>query len=187
MERYIYLVFTDTGTYFTRLIKFFTKRPYNHASLSMDADLYHVYSFGRKNIRNPFEGGFVREEMGNEFFHSARATIYRCSVTEEQYQKTRQLITRFDEQRDQYKYNLLGLFAIALKKQWSRKNAFCCSQFVAFVLEEAGIIRFEKSISLVTPQDLSELTSMDAVFEGELADYLNRETIMYVGNKLSAI
>ena len=187
MERHIFIVFTDTGTYFTRLIKFFTKRPYNHASLSLDAGLYHVYSFGRKNIRNPFKGGFVREEMGNEFFHSARATIYCCSVTEEQYQKTRQLITRFEEQRDQYKYNLLGLFAIALNKNWYRKNAFCCSQFVAYVLKEAGISSFEKSISLVTPQDLSELSSLHAVFEGVLADYLNRETIVYVNNKLSAI
>ncbi len=187
MERYIYLVFTDTGTYFTKLIKLFTKRQYNHASLSMDAELYNVYSFGRKNIRNPFNGGFVREDMGNELFQTASATIYRCCVTEEQYHRIKQLMSKFEQQSDQYRYNLLGLFAIMLKKQWNRKNAFFCSQFVALVLEEVGITKFKKSVSLVTPQDLSQLTPMDAIFEGKLSDYLNKETVIYQYNRLFTV
>ena len=38
-EKKIYILLTDTGTLFTRLIKIFTKKPYNHASISFDAEL----------------------------------------------------------------------------------------------------------------------------------------------------
>lgn len=31
----IYILLTDTGTLFTRLIKLYTKKPYNHASISL--------------------------------------------------------------------------------------------------------------------------------------------------------
>ena len=57
----IYIVLSQTGTWFSRAIKFFTKDPYNHASISLDKELNHMYSFGRKKVNNPLRGGFVRE------------------------------------------------------------------------------------------------------------------------------
>ncbi|MFD2679180.1 hypothetical protein [Bacillus seohaeanensis] len=38
-EKKIYLLFTDTGTLFTKLIKLYTKKPFNHVSLSFDHQL----------------------------------------------------------------------------------------------------------------------------------------------------
>ncbi|USK36883.1 hypothetical protein LIS77_13090 [Cytobacillus firmus] len=63
----IYILLTDTGTLFTRLIKLYTKKPYNHASISIDPELKEVYSFGRKTAKNPFIGGFVKEISEENF------------------------------------------------------------------------------------------------------------------------
>ena len=53
IEKKIYILLTDTGTLFTNLIKLYTKKPYNHASISFDSKLSEVYSFGRKTARKP--------------------------------------------------------------------------------------------------------------------------------------
>lgn len=55
-EKKVYLLLTDTGTFFTKLIKLYTKKPYNHASISFDSELSEVYSFGRKRLEIPSSG-----------------------------------------------------------------------------------------------------------------------------------
>src|SRR5690554_5588184 len=83
-EKTFYIILTDTGTFFTRMIKLYTKKPYNHASISFDSILKDVYSFGRKTPRNPFIGGFVKEDITGGIFKQARCAIYSCTATEEQ-------------------------------------------------------------------------------------------------------
>ena len=62
-ENKVYILLTDTGSLLTKLIKLYTKKPYNHASISFDFELSEVYSFGRKKVENPFHGGFVKEKI----------------------------------------------------------------------------------------------------------------------------
>lgn len=51
-EGKIYLLLSDTGTVLTKLIKTYTKMPYNHASIAFDSKLREVYSFGiNANLR----------------------------------------------------------------------------------------------------------------------------------------
>ncbi|MEM5591749.1 hypothetical protein AAHH67_08270 [Niallia circulans] len=69
-ERKVYIILTDTGTLFTRCIKFFTRKPHNHASISFDPQLNEVYSFGRRKPSNPFIGGFVKENVQHSFFET---------------------------------------------------------------------------------------------------------------------
>ena len=59
----IYVVLSDTGSVLTRLIGFYTKSRYNHCSISFDPEFKSLYSFGRKQPRNPFIGGFVEESF----------------------------------------------------------------------------------------------------------------------------
>src|SRR5690554_467422 len=63
VEHHIYILLTDTGTLFARLIKRFTDAPYNHASIAFDAELKELFSFGRKNPTNPWDVGFVEENV----------------------------------------------------------------------------------------------------------------------------
>lgn len=50
----IYVLLTNTGTLFSKTIRWYTKNMLNHASIAFDSDLNEVYSFGRKNPSNPF-------------------------------------------------------------------------------------------------------------------------------------
>jgi hypothetical protein len=171
-ERKVYLLLTDTGTLFTRMIKLYTKKPYNHSSIGFDHQLLEVYSFGRKRPKNPFIGGFIKENTQTGLFKQAKCAIYSCTITEDQFQKMNDFIREIEEQNHNYRYNLLGLFAIALNKNIQRKRAFFCSQFVATVLQKSEIIDFRKPISLVTPNDLHESPLFQLVYQGNLVNYL---------------
>jgi hypothetical protein len=175
-EKKIYLLLSDTGTMFTRLIKSYTRKPYNHASIAFDADLKEVYSFGRKTARNPFIGGFVREDMDSALFTQADCAIYSLTVTNDDLQKMHRFIQLIAENKDFYRYNLIGLFGVLVKKPIKRKNAFFCSQFVASVLKESNAINFDKDLSLVQPTDLLRSSDFELVYEGRLKDYQHKES-----------
>lgn len=172
----VYLLLTDTGTMFTRMIKLYTKKPYNHASIVFDEHFTEVYSFGRKRPRNPFIGGFVNEDLRHDLFKNARCAIYSFDATAMQIEKMKVFIKKIEIEKHRYRYNLLGLITFIINKPYHRKHAFFCSEFVAQVLEEGGISRFEKPISLVSPNDLQSLKNLQLEFEGQLADLLVRDS-----------
>ena len=174
IEKKIYILLTDTGTLFTKLIKLYTKKPYNHASISFDSELSEVYSFGRKTARNPFIGGFVKEDVDKGLFKEANCVVYALTVNEVQLQKMNRYIKEIEAQKGEYRYNLLGLLGFLLNKPIQRKKAFFCSQFVATVLKECNIIDFGKSPSLVAPNDLQKVSKCQLVYEGELKAYPNK-------------
>lgn len=169
-ERKVYILLSDTGTLFTRLIKLYTKHDHNHASISFDPTFTEVYSFGRKRPRNPFIGGFVKENIQNALFKNASCEIYSCTVTEEQYQRMRQFIDKVEYQKHLYKYNFLGLIAIVLNKQLNRDYAYFCSEFVGTVINKGNLVEFQKPLSFVSPHDLQQLKNFQLEFRGRLAD-----------------
>ncbi|WP_188455947.1 hypothetical protein [Virgibacillus oceani] len=169
----VYILLTDTGTIFTRMIKFYTKKPYNHASISFDSKLDEVYSFGRKNVNNPFIGGFVIENIKESIFKEATCAVFCCPITGLQKRKMGQFIQKIKQNEHLYHYNFLGLFAVILNKQLRRENAFFCSQFVASVLKESDTINFSKPLSLITPHDLQESPGFQLVYKGKLRNYLS--------------
>ncbi|WP_338470575.1 hypothetical protein R4Z10_17580 [Niallia sp. XMNu-256] len=173
-ERNIYILLTDTGTWFSRMIKIYTKAPYNHASISLDEKLEEMYSFGRKVYYNPLSAGFVKEGVNHGVFFykkDTKCTVYKLVVSETQYERLTNNIGRFNSLKDQYRYNLLGIMAIVVNKRLIRKNAFTCSQFVASMLVTSGIHHFEKYVELVTPEDITKITRLELVYEGKLRDY----------------
>lgn len=92
------------------MIKLYTKKTYNHASIAFDSDLSELYSFGRKKARNPFVGGFVKEDSKSDLFTQADCAIYLLSVTEGRMHKMNLYIQQIEAQKKQYRYNFLGLF-----------------------------------------------------------------------------
>lgn len=170
-EKKIYILLTDTGTVFTKMIKSFTKKPHNHASIAFDADLKEVYSFGRKTPRNPFVGGFVREDINSVLFRQADCAIYSLTISNDDYHKMYRYIKGIECQKECYRYNLLGLIGVLLNKPIKRKNAFFCSQFVATVLDESMSTNFGKDLSLVEPSDILLAADFELVFEGRLREY----------------
>lgn len=170
---FIYILLTDTGTLFTRLIKLFTRAPMNHASLALDRELEEVYSFGRKNQRNPLSCGFVKEDMTSTLFGRATCALFSCEVNRDTYEKIRLRIQEFQENEQRYKYNLIGLFGVLVNKSINRKYAYFCTQFVATVLEDNGIQLSSKSSALVTPGDIERAQALRPLYQGSLNQYMN--------------
>ena len=174
-DRNVYILLTDTGTLFTKLVKLYTKKPYNHASISFDSTLSEVYSFGRKVSWNPLIGGFVKEDVKKGLFKRADCVLYSLEVNDDQIQKLHEYIDVMKAEKEEYRYNLFGLLGFLLNKPIKRKKAFFCSQFVASLLNECNIFEFEKSPSLIAPNDLQQIPSCQFVYEGELRKYHNEE------------
>lgn len=175
MERKVFLVLSDTETLFTRIIKLYTKKRYNHASLSFDPKLCEMYSFGRKKPKNPFIGGFVKESSETGLLKQAQCVIYSRSITETQYQKMMDFIHSIEKQQDKYRYNFLGLLAIPFNKTLYRERAYFCSQFVAAVLMEGQVIQLAKPLSHITPYELALQPCFQQIYEGGMWNYLGRE------------
>lgn len=170
----IYVLLTDTGTLFTRMIKLFTKVPLNHASISFDRGLTEVYSFGRKQQNNPWIGGFVKENMSSKMFGQAACAVYRCTVSKTTYEQIHNHIREIEKNEHLYRYNFIGLFGVLFNKRIHRKNAYFCTQFVATVLKENGIEVSCKPPDLVTPADIEQAPTLSLVYRGCLQDYLDR-------------
>jgi hypothetical protein len=131
-----------------------------------------VYSFGRKSAKNPFIGGFVREDIDSVIFRQADCALYSLNITAAEFQKMYQYIQEIASEKEKYRYNFIGLFGVLFQKPIKRKNAFFCSQFVASVLKVSKVIDFEdEELSLVKPSDLTHLANFELVFEGGLNDY----------------
>lgn len=170
-ERSIFLLLTDTETMLTRMIKSYTRQPYNHASIAFDAELTEVYSFGRKVVNNPFIGGFVREDLHSVIFEQATCAVYSLKVSQEEYRRMYRFIHAIAAQQEQYRYNFIGLFGVMFNTPIRRKYAFFCSQFVASVLMEGQVSDAAKDPSLVEPSELPYTANFELIFEGKIQDY----------------
>lgn len=170
----IYILLTNTGTVFTRLLGLCSQTPYNHSSIAFDIDLNELYSFGRRKPRNPFIGGFVREDIRSGLYALRQGTLcslYEFEVTAEQYELIGHNVREFEVEKEKYSYSLIGVMGVALKKPINRKYSYFCSQFIATVLERSGVNLFDKPPGLVTPEDFRQHADATLIYEGMLAEY----------------
>lgn len=170
-ERTVYFLFTDTGTYLSRAINYCTKQTLNHVSIAFDDDLQEVYSFGRKRPRNPFIGGFVKEDIRSDFLKDANCAVYKYHIPEADCERVLLKIKEFEEQQDNYKYNFIGLIGVLLQIEINRENALFCSQFVATVLQETEAFQFTKPTCFMTPADIRNQAGLELIYRGKLGDY----------------
>ena len=170
----IYIVLTYSGTFLSRCIKTYTGEPYSHVSVSLNVKLNNMYSFGRKYYKNPFIGGFVEESINKGVygkFKNTTCAVYSLKINEIQYNNLRNLLYKFEINRERYGYNLLGLLGVILNTPIKRKYKFFCSQFVATLLDYSGLHIFNKPASLVSPKDFRYCSKMTLIYEGRLNDY----------------
>ncbi|WP_342028656.1 hypothetical protein [Oceanobacillus limi] len=173
-QKVVYVLLTDTGTVFTKLIQKFTNAPYNHASIVFDENLDEIYSFGRKSPRNPLLAGFIKEDVyfgTYRYFDNTRCLLLKMEVPLKEYLRIRNEIQGFRNQKDIYSYNLLGLVGVAVRRPIHQRNKYFCSQFVAEVFEKSGLNLWELPSALVTPNHFLMHPRFEIVYEGRLYDY----------------
>ncbi|URN96610.1 MAG: hypothetical protein NAG76_10460 [Candidatus Pristimantibacillus lignocellulolyticus] len=170
-ERELYIVLTNTGTVLANVISYCTKEHLSHVSIAFDSDLREVYSFGRKYQRNPFIGGFIREDITGPVFLRSQCAIYRIKVSQQSYDTIRTQIDHFIHYSHHYHYNFLGMIAVYFNIPWDRRNHYFCSQFVSTILLNAELELFNKETTLVTPGDFLD-AQLELIYRGRLRSYL---------------
>ncbi|MGY3778528.1 hypothetical protein [Isobaculum melis] len=170
----IYIVLTKTNSQFGRLIRCYTKRPYNHASISLDSDLEMVFSFGRKNPTNPFKAGFVQEQLrNNPFFKNSVTAIMSVEVTEAQYQSLENRMQHMFHQKENYYYSIRSVVSVMFSKNFTEgENGYICSTFVADMLKTLNIEVSGKPVYTIKPYDFIEAPTLTMEFQGSLEEYL---------------
>ena len=167
----LYIVLTATGTKISRMIKIFTRAPFNHVSISDDEHLEYMFSFARQNAPHLFPSGFVKETATSGIFGMCEhipCQVYEVGVTKEQYAKFRFMIETFSKAPEFYQFNILGFATMIFNIPLRRKRKYMCSQFVAYALSECGILSFDKDFSLVKPNDFRNIKNLRLVYSGDM-------------------
>ncbi len=175
MEKSIYVVLSQTGTMFSRALKFFTHAEYNHASISLTPTLDKMYSFGRLNPYNPFIGGFVEEgkNVGTfKRFYKTQAMVLEFKVNIEKYKAIEYFIEYFKKNKKEFHYNYLGVLCACFKMYYKSNKRFYCSEFVKTCLKTFEIENAEELPNIIKPIDFLRLNNKNIIYTGFLQKYV---------------
>lgn len=169
----LYIFLSRTESIVSKIVRFFTRTVYTHASIAFDKELVFLYSSGRKKGIKMFPAGPCQESLYRGFFERDPHTpcvLYALSVPDEVYSKARAEVDFFMEHIDDYKFSVLGVIACKLGIKWTRKNKYFCSQFVAEILNRSGAVKLPKEPSLMHPRDYQSLPNIEKLYEGTIGD-----------------
>ena len=148
------------------------KDEYAHVSISLDKELKNMYSFGRLNPYIPFIGGFVHEEINSgtfKRFKNTKAMVLSYSVTNEQYNKIKNIIYETKRNKLLFKFNVLGLFGVYFNKKREKLNYFYCAEYIKFILEQSGVgLDLPK---IVRPENFKNIKGSEVIYTGLLKEY----------------
>ena len=172
----IYIAFVDTPGFFAGIIRNVIRQKYIHVALSLDPYLEDTYSIGRRHPSIPLIAGFEKEDKYKILRAFPDADYMVCSVksTAEQKKNIEGKLNEAMEQRFHYHYAVIGLPFILMNIPFYQKNHYTCSSYLAKLLEDAGVCKWNKHFSLVTPKDFYEYEGKKKIFEGSLYEFAVR-------------
>ena len=171
----IYIVLTRSTTALSRIVTFLTGAEFTHSAISLDKELSHMFSFGRRYTNNPFIGCFHREDISEGAYAKAPdvpGLIIELPVSASQYKKVYDTIREFLMNGHRYDFNYLGLFKQVVGRPHYSEGRFYCSEFVYHTLSEAGIIDLSIPRGRVRPQDFMWLGK--EIYKGDLRAFLKK-------------
>ena len=106
---------------------------YSHISLSRDSKLGNMMSFARKEINNPFNSGLIKEDIRTGMFalkpDVSRIAVMELKVSEQQYNNISSLMDYYWQNKDNYKFNFVGLTSMLIYGKTIRNfNTFTINQ-----------------------------------------------------------
>ena len=174
MDREIYLVLSQTGSFVCNMIRVYTRDEFNHISISLSKDLEPMYSFGRRNPYNPLWGGFVKEHLHSgtfKRFPRTKTAVLALPVSEEVYNGIRDLLDEMYRHKEQFGYDMIGLYLAAIKIEKRRDNKYYCSDFIKTILQKYNVPGSEKLKSITAPSDFLTFSGTTVIYRGLLKDY----------------
>ena len=169
----IYVILTQSGTIVSKVLKYFTHDEYNHSSICIDEDFDKFYSFGRIYLYYPLIGGFVIENAFTHVlgrFKHVPCLILKKEVSDEQYETIINNINTFIANPKDYNYDFANLFFAKAKYTFKHKNRFFCSEFVAYILNSAGI-KLPNRMEKIRPYEFTNLEGAEVIYKGELKEW----------------
>lgn len=181
MSKKIYLVLTYTSTFFSRMIRVYTRSRFCHISIALTEDLEPMYSFGRRHAYNPFWGGFVKEHRGSGVFRrfpNTKAAVLSLDISDEIYQGIKSVLEEMYESKKEFGYDFIGLCLAAIKIEKKRNNKYYCSDFVKSIFLKFKIPGSENLRRFTEPSDFLGFPGTEMVFEGFFRDYKAPERML---------
>ncbi|MCL1913295.1 MAG: hypothetical protein FWG10_05320 [Eubacteriaceae bacterium] len=176
----IYVLLSKTHTGVARLIRLFGKTHYNHAAISLDADLNELYAFARPQHYGIMLARLVHESvyrytLGKEDY--VDVVIFELDVTPEQHQWVRETIESIQNDNE-YMYNYLSVLTYPFFKGFSTYKAFSCIEFAMYILKGLDCCgSFTENICRYMPGDLLDLLPDSIIYQGNLLDYKHDDSI----------
>ena len=165
---YVFLVNSRTGM--SKVIKHFTKQPYNHASLSFDKSLTQMYSFTMAKAH-----GFTKENIYSSYNKNAEFSLYKIAVPQNALVAMKDAINNVQKFEEEYKYSTKGLLGFVFKRHQDKFNtkekAMFCSQFVARMFATAGMKITDKNDYEIRPYDFARNKNFKFCYRGTVANF----------------
>ena len=175
MENCIYIVVSQTGTILSKTIRLVTGAKYTHASISLNASLNTMYSFGRIRQRNPFVGGFVLESPETGPFRRVfdiPIVVIAIPITTDTYNALRKYLENMYQMRYFYRYNYRGLILAAVHRGCHSPYRFYCSEFVQDVLFRFQLLSADQLRDAIHPIHFLNISGGHVIYEGTMRHYI---------------
>lgn len=158
----VYVVLVHSGTGVSKAIKAISHSEYSHASICFDSSLDKMYSFARKDPRNPFIGGFRYESIGKGFYDQKEIpyAVYVVPCTENQVKKMKKRLNYFIQNQEKFTFDFTGLVTNYLGIVNNPAHRWFCSRFVADVLN-AGAPKNNPYVAEPSLQDPDDFKDTD--------------------------
>lgn len=158
----VYVVLVHSGTGVSKAIKAISHSEYSHASICFDSSLDKMYSFARKDPRNPFIGGFRYESIGKGFYEQKEIpyAVYVVPCTESQVKKMKKRLNYFIQNQEKFTFDFTGLVTNYLGIVNNPAHRWFCSRFVADVLN-AGAPKNNPYVAEPSLQDPDDFKDTD--------------------------
>jgi hypothetical protein len=137
-------------------------------AIGFNADLKTLYSY---NVR---DDGFAQESI-DRYKHVTNMKVFCIFIPKDKFNKLRQNIRYYTENRNNTKYSLMNLITIPFNIDYRSSMNMVCSQFVDSMLKIADLDLTGKASSLVSPKDIySKMIRSKTVFKvynGKIESY----------------
>ncbi len=143
---YIYVVFISTNTVMGKMIRLFTRNRYSHVTVAFERDLSRMYSFARYHINSPILGGFVTEQPGRYLYGDQDVQVKICEVPveQEEYERIREEVEFFRQNREIMIYNTLNAVLSLMGKRLTSENMYTCVEFATHLLRYPDMIKIRQ-------------------------------------------
>ena len=163
-----------TNTIPSKVIKKVTRYKYSHVALSLEEDCFYTFSFGRRKVNSILHSGFVKEKQDGDFFKKFNNTIckiYEVRVSDFQYNQIKGKLYKMHNHMYKYNYDYYCIIPRFLGFPIRLKNKYVCSYFVASILDEFNVCKFNKNVCLVKPQDFENIDNFKEIYSGKYLLY----------------